>query len=79
MLLWAFQIYATEATAKLGQLMMEELVALQAEFSHVFGRPTKSAVPPWLLPEVAAALPSDVREKLTGLRTVGEQWNQLYR
>ncbi|CAM6099663.1 unnamed protein product [Calypogeia fissa] len=72
------KIYATHATAKLGQLMMEELVALQTEFTHQYGRSMKSVVPPWVLPEFISTLPAEVREKLVGSHKAGEQWNQLY-
>jgi hypothetical protein len=59
--------------------MMEELVAMHANFSQVYGRSKKSAVPPWLLHEFLASLPAEVREKVMGSQNVGEQWNQIYR
>lgn len=41
------KIYMTEATAKIGQLMMEDLVSMHMEFRRLHGPPEDSSFPWW--------------------------------
>ncbi|GAU39313.1 hypothetical protein TSUD_119190 [Trifolium subterraneum] len=58
-------IYVTEASARLGQLMMEDLVSMHAEFRQFYG-PEESNFPPWLRQEELEILPSVLKDILLG-------------
>ncbi|XP_039687390.1 integrator complex subunit 9 isoform X2 [Medicago truncatula] len=59
------KIYVTEASARIGQLMMEDLVSMHAEFRQFYG-PEESNFPPWLRQEELEILPSVLKEILVG-------------
>nr|KYP42548.1 Integrator complex subunit 9 [Cajanus cajan] len=58
-------IYITEASARLGQLMMEDLVSMHVEFSQFYG-PEESNFPAWLRQEELEILPSELSEIILG-------------
>ncbi|KAJ9176324.1 hypothetical protein P3X46_011649 [Hevea brasiliensis] len=59
------KIYATEATARIGQLMMEDLVSMHMEFRHFYGS-EESDSPQWMKWEELELLPSFLREMAIG-------------
>ncbi|KAM7476809.1 hypothetical protein LguiB_024052 [Lonicera macranthoides] len=59
------KIYATEATARLGQLMMEDLVAMHMEFRQFYG-PEESGCPQWMKWEALEVLPLPLKEIALG-------------
>lgn len=59
------KIYITEASARLGQLMMEDLVSMHVEFSQFYG-PEESNFPAWLRQEELEILPSELSEIILG-------------
>nr|XP_028960961.1 integrator complex subunit 9 isoform X2 [Malus domestica] len=73
------KIYVTEATARLGQLMMEDLVSMHMEIRQLFG-PEESSFPRWMKWEVLKLLPSSLRRLVLG-KDGGELggWMPLYR
>ncbi|KAK2440076.1 integrator complex subunit [Trifolium repens] len=72
------KIYVTEASARLGQLMMEDLVSMHAEFRQFYG-PEESSFPPWLRQEQLEILPSVLKEILLGKDGVESGgWMPLY-
>ncbi|XP_077241662.1 integrator complex subunit [Tasmannia lanceolata] len=66
-------IYATEATRRLGQLMMEDLVSMHAEFVKFYG-PEDSCFPQWMKLEELDMLPLSLRETVMGEDGM-ELWN----
>ncbi|CAK7350106.1 unnamed protein product [Dovyalis caffra] len=58
------KIYVTEATARLGQLMMEDLVLMHSEFQQFYGSESNS--PQWMNWEELELLPSALREVALG-------------
>ncbi|CAL0326246.1 unnamed protein product [Lupinus luteus] len=72
------KVYVTEASARLGQLMMEDLVSMHAELRHFYG-PETSDFPPWLRQEELEMLPSVLREIICGREGVESGgWMPLY-
>ncbi|PKI63013.1 hypothetical protein CRG98_016652 [Punica granatum] len=72
------KIYVTEAAAKLGKLMMDNLVAMHTEYRQFYG-PEEAGVPQWMNWEELESLPSALREIVLG--TDGIElggWMQLY-
>lgn len=69
----------TEATARLGQLMMEDLVSMHMEIRQLFG-PEESCFPYWMKWEELKLLPSSLRDVALG-KDGGELggWMPLYR
>uniref|UniRef100_A0A2N9I2M8 Beta-Casp domain-containing protein n=1 Tax=Fagus sylvatica TaxID=28930 RepID=A0A2N9I2M8_FAGSY len=59
------KIYVTEVTTRLGQLMMEDLVAMHMEFRQFYG-PEVSSFPQWMRWEELELLPSALREVVLG-------------
>ncbi|KAK7271454.1 hypothetical protein RJT34_27378 [Clitoria ternatea] len=59
------KIYVTEASARFGQLMMEDLVAMHAELRQFYG-PEDSNFPTWLKQEELEILPSELRKIIMG-------------
>ncbi|CAL5201485.1 unnamed protein product [Lathyrus oleraceus] len=59
------KIYVTLASTRLGQLMMEDLVSMHAEFRQFYGS-KESNFPPWLRQEELEILPSVLKEILAG-------------
>ncbi|XP_026656152.1 integrator complex subunit 9 homolog isoform X5 [Phoenix dactylifera] len=73
------KIYATEATARIGRLMMEELVAMHAEFVQFYGPDERPGLPEWMKWEELEKLPPALREVVMG--EDGEElgsWMPLY-
>ncbi|XP_010938580.1 uncharacterized protein [Elaeis guineensis] len=73
------KIYATEATARIGRLMMEELVAMHAEFVQFYGPDERPGLPEWMKWEELEKLPPALREVVMG--EGGEElgsWMPLY-
>ncbi|KAK1319874.1 hypothetical protein QJS10_CPB04g00376 [Acorus calamus] len=59
------RIYATEATARLGRLMMEDLLAMHAEFVQFYG-PEEDTFPEWMKWDELEVLPSKLKEIIIG-------------
>ncbi|KAL3516800.1 hypothetical protein ACH5RR_023702 [Cinchona calisaya] len=59
------KVYATEATARLGKLMMEELVEMHKEILQFYG-PQESSCPEWMRWNEIELLPSALKEILSG-------------
>ncbi|GAB4827838.1 hypothetical protein Ancab_034723 [Ancistrocladus abbreviatus] len=59
------KIYATEATLRIGQLMMEDLVSMHSEFRQFYG-PEESSFPQWLKYEQLEMLPDVLKEIVLG-------------
>ncbi|KAK1396817.1 Beta-Casp domain-containing protein [Heracleum sosnowskyi] len=72
------KIYATEATARLGKLMMEDLVAMHAEFRQLYG-PEESGSTQWMKWEELDMFPSVMKEIVIGKDgTELGSWMPLY-
>ncbi|XP_068659810.1 uncharacterized protein [Aristolochia californica] len=70
------KIYTTEATAKLGQLMMDDLVSMHAEYRQFYG-PEESSVPRWM--EELEALSPVLREIVLSKEEANlGHWQSLY-
>ncbi|KAG9444988.1 hypothetical protein H6P81_016328 [Aristolochia fimbriata] len=70
------KIYATEAAAKLGCLMMEDLVSMHAEYRQYYG-PAESGVPHWM--EELEALSPVLREIVLGKENTNlGHWQSMY-
>ena len=74
------QIYATTVTAKLGQLMMEELVSVHGEYIQSFRRsPVTSKTPFWLKSPIFDTLPKSLQKAFEDDNGVGRlNWHKLY-
>ncbi|CAK9860072.1 unnamed protein product [Sphagnum jensenii] len=73
------KIYMTEATAKIGQLMMEELVNMHAECIQVHGRSRDGQLPSWLNISTLDTLPAILRDSIVGRSLAGRaNWHLLY-
>ncbi|CAK9140265.1 unnamed protein product, partial [Ilex paraguariensis] len=59
------KIYATEATARIGQLMMEDLVAMNMELRQFYG-PDESGFPRWMKWDELEMLPLALKEIVVG-------------
>ncbi|KAA8519166.1 hypothetical protein F0562_013422 [Nyssa sinensis] len=59
------KVYVTEATARLGQLMMEDLVTMHMESRQFYG-PEESGFPQWMKWEELEVLPSALKEIALG-------------
>ncbi|ONI20739.1 hypothetical protein PRUPE_2G031500 [Prunus persica] len=72
------KIYVTEAAARLGQLMMEDLVSMHLEIRQFFG-PEESSFPQWMKWEDLTLLPSSLKNVALG-KDGGELggWLSLY-
>ncbi|KAG1371128.1 integrator complex subunit 9 [Cocos nucifera] len=73
------KIYATEATARIGRLMMEELVAMHAEFVQFYGPDERPGLPEWMKWKELEKFPPALREVVMG--EDGEElgsWMPLY-
>ncbi|GLJ46620.1 hypothetical protein SUGI_0982320 [Cryptomeria japonica] len=72
------KIYATEATAKVGQLMVEELLAMHLEFVQLYGL-SNTVLPLWLDFRELEATSVKLRERLYGEDGIGiGNWHPLY-
>ncbi|KAJ6700464.1 INTEGRATOR COMPLEX SUBUNIT 9 [Salix koriyanagi] len=72
------KIYATEATTRLGQLMMEDLVSMHNEFQHFYG--SNSGSPQWMSWEELELLSPALRKVALGKDgTELGGWMPLYR
>lgn len=71
-------MYATEVAARIGQLMMEDLVAMNKEFQRFYG--PEDEVPQWMKWEEVELLPVELKKIALG--TDGTEfvgWMPLYR
>ncbi|XP_058225950.1 uncharacterized protein LOC131334745 isoform X3 [Rhododendron vialii] len=59
------KIYATDAAARLGQLMMEDLILMNVDFRQFYG-PEESSFPKWMKWEELEVLPSALKEIAVG-------------
>lgn len=59
------KVYATEAAARIGQLMMEDLVTMHKEFRQFYG-PIEPDGPQWMKWDELEMLPSELRQILFG-------------
>ncbi|KAF7138902.1 hypothetical protein RHSIM_Rhsim07G0065000 [Rhododendron simsii] len=59
------KIYATDAAARLGQLMMEDLISMNVDFRQFYG-PEESSFPKWMKWEELEVLPSALKEIAVG-------------
>ncbi|KAA8524098.1 hypothetical protein F0562_010471 [Nyssa sinensis] len=72
------KVYVTEATAKLGQLMMEDLVTMHMESKKFYG-PKESGFPQWMKWEELEVLPSALKEMALGKDGIKlDGWMPLY-
>ncbi|XP_027341672.1 integrator complex subunit 9 [Abrus precatorius] len=72
------KIYVTEASARLGKLMLEDLVSMHAEFRQFYG-PGECNFPTWMRQEELEMLPSELREIILGKDGVElGSWMPLY-
>jgi integrator complex subunit 9 len=71
------QVYATEAAAEIGKLMMKELLCMHAEFVQSHGRPVAGHKPAWLN---LTALPEKLRNS-SSYRCLSSRgnWQPMYR
>lgn len=69
----------TEATAKIAQLMMEDLISMHMEYRQLYGN-EESGYPQWMNWEELERLPSAIREIALGndIEDLG-CWMPLYR
>lgn len=58
------QVYATEAAARIGQLMMEDLVNMHKEFRQFYG--PESDVPTWMKWDKLELLPLELKQTVFG-------------
>lgn len=73
------KIYVTEVTARIGQLLMEDLVLMNKEFRQFYGC-EESGLPQWMNWEKLESLPSLFREIVLGEDGVElGGWMPLYR
>lgn len=69
----------TDAASRLAQLMMEDLVSMNAEFLEFYG-PGESGGPPWLRWEELELLQPELKEVVVGKDgTDMAAWMPLYR
>ncbi|OMO75685.1 hypothetical protein CCACVL1_16109 [Corchorus capsularis] len=59
------KVYVTEATARIGQLLMEDLVSMHMEFRQFYG-PEDSSFPQWMRWEELEGLPSELKKIALG-------------
>ncbi|XP_073288491.1 uncharacterized protein [Primulina huaijiensis] len=59
------KVYVTEATARIGQLMMEDLVTMHKEFRQFYG-PENSGAPQWMKWEELEFLPLELKDVALG-------------
>lgn len=59
------KIYVTEATARIGQLLMEDLVSMHMELRQFYG-PEDSCFPQWMRWEELEVLPCELRKIVLG-------------
>lgn len=72
------KIYATEATRRMGQLMMEDLLFMHREFKQFYG-PAEPGFPQWMKWEELDKLPSSLQEIISGNNgTELSGWLSLY-
>ncbi|OVA07305.1 Beta-Casp domain [Macleaya cordata] len=72
------KIYATEATARLGKLMMEDLVSMQMEFKQYYGS-QESDFPQWMRWDKLELLPVALRKIVMGEDGADlASWQPLY-
>ncbi|XP_031129963.1 integrator complex subunit 9-like isoform X2 [Ipomoea triloba] len=72
------KIYATEAAARLGQLIMEDLVAIHMELRQFYGA-QESAFPEWVNWEKLELLPLELKEIVLGKHGIDlGGWMPLY-
>ncbi|XP_048495658.1 uncharacterized protein LOC104887497 isoform X3 [Beta vulgaris subsp. vulgaris] len=72
------KIYATEATTRIGQLIMEELVSMHRELRQFYG-PENSECPQWMKWDELDKFPPSVQERLVGKDGTGlGGWSALY-
>ncbi|KAK9015044.1 hypothetical protein V6N11_006171 [Hibiscus sabdariffa] len=73
------KIYVTEATARIGQLMMEDLVSMHMELKQFYG-PGDASFPRWMKWEDLEILPSELKKIALGkyCEELGA-WMPLYR
>ncbi|KAJ0978853.1 hypothetical protein J5N97_014327 [Dioscorea zingiberensis] len=73
------KIYATEAVATMGRLIMEDLVSMHAEYAQFYGPDERPACPEWMEWEELEKLPLDLREIVLGKDGVElGAWMPLY-
>ncbi|XP_073045383.1 uncharacterized protein [Primulina eburnea] len=72
------KVYVTEATARIGQLMMEDLVTMHKEFRQFYG-PENSGAPQWMKWEELEFLPLELKDVALGADgTEFGGWMPLY-
>ncbi|EPS67339.1 hypothetical protein M569_07435 [Genlisea aurea] len=72
------KVYATKAAARIGQLLMEDLVHMHREFKHVYGHGGSSA-PKWLKWDELDLLPEELKQIVLGQDgTKFGRWAPLY-
>lgn len=72
------QVYATEAAARIGQLMMEDLVNMHKEFREFYG--PEAEAPTWMKWDNLELLPLELKKTVFGADgTDFGSWMRLYR
>ncbi|KAL6532569.1 hypothetical protein OROHE_013991 [Orobanche hederae] len=72
------KVYATEAAARIGQLMMEDLVNMHTEFRQFYG-PIEPVVPQWMKWDELELIPLELRQVICGADgTEFGAWMPLY-
>ncbi|KAI3408349.1 uncharacterized protein J3R85_020304 [Psidium guajava] len=72
------EVYATEAAAKLGKLMMKDLVSMHEEFRQFYGS-EEFSIPRWMKWEELESLPSALKEIMLGVDGIElGGWMPLY-
>ncbi|KAL0456033.1 UNVERIFIED_CONTAM: hypothetical protein Slati_0942500 [Sesamum latifolium] len=72
------KVYATEATARIGQLMMEDLVSMHKEYRQFYGA-EESDAPQWMKWDELELLPLELRQIVSGADgTEFGGWMPLY-
>ncbi|KAL3654735.1 hypothetical protein CASFOL_001470 [Castilleja foliolosa] len=72
------KVYATEAAARIGQLMIEDLVNMHMEFRQFYG-PAESDAPQWMKWDELELMPLELRQLICGVDgTEFGGWMPLY-
>ncbi|KAJ7539910.1 hypothetical protein O6H91_11G114700 [Diphasiastrum complanatum] len=73
------KIFATDATTKCGQLLIEELLSSHNEYVQLYGRSSIGKAPPWLELKHIAKLPSNIKDALYGVNgSTRANWHPIY-
>lgn len=80
LIFFGIKIYATEVAVRIGRLLMEELVSMQAEFVQFYGPDRRPGFSEWMRWEELEKLSPELKKVVVG--EAGEElgsWMPLYR